>query len=45
MLRRLCLYAYQNGHHAEDLSGCMGQRENGELKPSDVLEGSHKYVW
>lgn len=23
----------------------MGQRENGELKPSDVLEGSHKYVW
>lgn len=23
MLRRLCLYAYQNGHHAEDLSGCI----------------------
>lgn len=23
MLRRLCLYAYQNGYHAEDLSGCI----------------------
>lgn len=23
MLRWLCLYAYQNGHHAEDLSGCI----------------------
>lgn len=23
MLRRLCLYAYQNGHHAEDLSCCI----------------------
>lgn len=23
MLRRLCLYAYQNDYHAEDLSGCI----------------------
>lgn len=23
MLRRLCLYAYQSGYHAEDLSGCI----------------------
>lgn len=23
MLRRLCLYAYQNNYHAEDLSGCI----------------------
>lgn len=23
MLRRLCLYAYQNGYHTEDLSGCI----------------------
>ena len=28
MLRRLSLYAFQNGYHAEDLSGCIPAVKN-----------------